>query len=53
MKDLKKIFTEKQKLANSFSFNSGAANLYENNIHEYITKAMESVNDSIDKMSEN
>lgn len=53
MKDLKKIFTDKQRLANRFSFNPPAAELYETNAHEYITKAMQSVSDSLEKLQEN
>lgn len=53
MKDLKKIFTEKHRLGNCFSLNCGAAQLFEANTHEFITKAMETVNNSIDKLYEN
>lgn len=53
MKDLKRIFTDKQRLTNRFSYHPAAAELYETNPHEYITKAMQSVSDSLEKMQEN
>lgn len=53
MKNLKRIFIDKQRLANRFSFHPAAAELYETNTHEFITKAMQGVNESIEKLHEN
>lgn len=46
MKDLTKIFTDRKRLSNKLSYNPNAANLLETNLHEFITKALASVNDS-------
>ena len=45
------MFTDKHRLNNRFSFNWAAAEMYEANTHQYIIRAMESVNDSNDKLT--
>lgn len=47
------MFTDKSQLSNRFSFNPTAAELFDNNHHQFIVKALQSVDLAKDKLKEN